>query len=127
MISDPWDDGEVRVTFHHNGDFSGDVDISVPPERVDLVDDAGPVTFYSVRLPMQALRFIVDLHAYRQRVTHLEDLDLEAGTARVVPALPPITPHVRGYLATAAAEARVHGADAETQAILDDLARLGIS
>lgn len=50
----------------------------------------------------------------------------KAPSASVEIMKPTVTPTVRGYLARAAAEARRAGEDAESQAVLDAIARLGI-
>ena len=58
--------------LHHNGDFSGDVEISVPKEQAQVDEPDGRVY---VRVPMSLLRAVVAKEVRAQRVRELEDME----------------------------------------------------
>lgn len=61
-------------TYHHNGDFSGEVWVIATPEEVEegrFADKA----FYTVKIPTEDLIDIVGQYALGQRITELEDAD----------------------------------------------------
>lgn len=64
-----------NATFHHNGDYSGDIQIMVEPQMVESVFGKVQVT-----IPFKDLRALVFQYLRRKMVSELEDMsdkDLE--------------------------------------------------
>ncbi len=61
------------VTFLHNGDYSGDVIVVLPAETSEMELDHQSHTV-SVRVPYEALEYLITTKLAGQFVSHLEDV-----------------------------------------------------
>lgn len=74
MITTRWQDPHSNdsIYMNHNGDFSGDVHLTLRPENVSLVNKASGDDYAIVEIPFAALKCLVAHYVHNAKVAELE-------------------------------------------------------